>query len=73
MNIIFFITIATVLVSLSSIYYVSYNFLVIGEIIKMQGIMLATPYPGIMLIFIMFFSLIIFFALNFYIKNPITH
>jgi len=64
MNKIVFISAVTILISLSSIYHISYNFFVLGEIIKMQGFMLATPYPGFLLVLIMFFAIIIFFALN---------
>ena len=70
MNKIIFICAVTILISLSSIYYISYNFFVLGEMIKMQGVMLAVPYPGFLLVFIMFFSIIIFFALDVSIRYP---
>lgn len=65
MNKIVFISALTILISLLSIYYISYNFFVIGEIIKIQGLMLAMPYPGFLLVFIMFFAMIIFFAFEY--------
>jgi len=72
MNKIVFISAVTIVISLLSIYYISYNFFVVGEVIKTQGIMLAMPYPGFLLVFIMFFSIIIFFALDVSIKYPMS-
>jgi len=68
MNKIVFISAVIILISLLSIYYISYNFFVFGESIKMQNVALAMPYPGFLLVFIMFFTIIIFFALDVVIK-----
>jgi len=69
MNKIAFVSVVIILISLSSIYYISYNFFVIGEAIKMQGVMLAMPYPGFLLVFIIFFVMIIFFAMTQFVER----